>query len=158
MPSGTGSWVQTQPLSPVPPAWGSAKRRDPLRGRGRVGGTAHRHHPEHLTAVKHQLEVMEVVERRLPGHVLCLLAQEPRGPQGQGHVDVIGPARGEGSVSSPAPRLLPTPRVPTLPVPLAPAASWHGSPGQVKGVIDDLGTVDHGDGLGEGRVSVSGQP
>lgn len=34
----------------------------------------------------------------------------------------------------------------------------HGSPGQVKGVVNDLGTVDHRDVLGEGRNGVSGHP
>lgn len=41
------------------------------------------HGPIDLTAVKHQVEVVQVAAGSGPGHVLCLVDQELGGPQGQ---------------------------------------------------------------------------
>ena len=52
------------------------------------------HGPQHLTAVEHEVEEVQVVQGRLPGHVLCFQYKVLRRPKSKNCGDLLCPVWG----------------------------------------------------------------
>lgn len=90
------------------------------------------HGSVHFTAVKHEVEVVQVAYGSLPGHVLHLLGEELGGAQRQSCVHQLSPEKSN------------TVRYVCLQWPTTIDRNKKKvSPCQVKGIVDNLGSVDH---------------